>query len=57
MRRYKQLRENLWDVSMETKDSVDFKLFLLLPMRSDTTHVVDSLTALTGKRVYIEYQN
>ena len=57
MRRYKQLRENLWDVNMETKDSVDFKLFLKLPIRSDTTHVVDSLTALTGKRVYIEYQN
>ena len=57
LRRYKQLRENLWDVNMETKDSVDFKLFLKLPIRSDTTHVVDSLTALTGKRVYIEYQN
>jgi hypothetical protein len=57
LRRYKQLRENLWDVGMETKDSVDFKLFVLLPIRSDTTHVVDSLTALTGKKVYIEYQN
>jgi len=57
MRRYKQLRENMWDVNMETRDSVDFKLFLKLPIRSDTTHVVDSLTALTGKRVYIEYQN
>jgi glycine cleavage system H lipoate-binding protein len=57
LRRYKQLRENLWDVGMETKDSVDYKLFLLLPMRTDTTHVVDSLTALTGKKVYIEYQN
>jgi hypothetical protein len=57
LRRYKQLRENLWDVGMETKDSVDYKLFLLLPMRTDTTHVVDSLTSLTGKKVYIEYQN
>lgn len=57
MRRYKQLRENLWDVNMETKDSVDFKLFILLPIRTDTTRVVDSLTALTGKKVYIEYQN
>jgi len=57
LRRYKQLKENLWDVNMETKDSVDFKLFMRLPIRSDTTHVVDSLTALTGKRVYIEYQN
>jgi len=57
LRRYKQLKENLWDVNMETKDSVDFKLFMLLPIRTDTTRVVDSLTALTGKRVYIEYQN
>ena len=57
MRRYKQLKENMWDVGMETKDSIDFKLFMKLPIRSDTTHVVDSLTALTGKRVYIEYQN
>lgn len=55
MRRYKQLKENRWNVNMETKDSIDFKLFMLLPIRSDTTHVVDSLTALTGKRVYIEY--
>lgn len=57
LRRYKQLKENLWDVHMETKDSVDYKLFLLLPMRSDTTRVQDSLMALTGKKVYIEYQN
>lgn len=57
MRRYNQLKENQWPVSMETKDSIDFKLFMLLPIRSDTTRVVDSLTALTGKRVYIEYQN
>jgi hypothetical protein len=57
LRRYKQLRENLWDVGMETKDSVDFKLFILLPIRSDTTHVVDSLTSLTGKKVYIDHQN
>lgn len=57
MRRYQQLKENLWDVQMETKDSVDFKLYLLMPIRTDSTHVQDSLTALTGKKVYIEYQN
>ena len=57
LRRYKQLRENLWDVQMETKDSVDFKLYILMPIRTDSTFVQDSLTALTGKKVYIEYQN
>jgi hypothetical protein len=57
LRRYKQLRENLWDVQMETNDSVDFKLYLLMPIRTDSTRVQDSLTALTGKKVYIEYQN
>jgi hypothetical protein len=43
---------------METADSVSFKLYLLLPMtNADTTHILDSLTAFTGKKVYIEHQN
>jgi hypothetical protein len=57
-KRYEQLRTNLWDVKMETQDSIKYKLYLLLPMlNADTTHVLDSLTALTGKRVYIEHIN
>jgi hypothetical protein len=56
-RRLNQLRENQWPVNMETRDSVSFKLFMLLPIYKDTTRTLDSLMALTGKKVYIEYQN
>lgn len=56
-KRYNQLKTNLWDVHLETKDSVQYKLFLLLPSTSDTTHVLDSLTVMTGKRVFIEPNN
>lgn len=57
MKRYKQLRTNLWDVKLETNDSIKFKLVLMLPSNSDTSRVLDSLTVMTGKRVYIEHQN
>jgi len=58
MKRYKQLRTNLWDVKLETSDSVRYKLYLLLPSQNaDTTRVLDSLTVMTGRRVYIEHQN
>jgi glycine cleavage system H lipoate-binding protein len=56
-KRYNQLRTNLWDVKLETSDSVKYKLYLLLPSNADTTRVLDSLTVMTGKRVYIEHQN
>lgn len=58
LRRYNQLKTNLWDVKMETRDSIQYKLFLLLPsLNADTTRVLDSLTVMTGKKVYIEHQN
>jgi len=57
IRRYNQLKTNQWDVKMETKDSVLFKLYMLFPFNADSTHVLDSLTAMTGKKVYIEPQN
>ena len=44
-------------LQLETKDSVQYKLFVLLPVRNDTTKVIDSLTAFLGKKVYIERQN
>ena len=57
-KRYNQLRTNLWKVELETKDSVDYKLFLMLPvLNADTTRVADSLTVMLGKKVYIEHQN
>jgi hypothetical protein len=56
-KRYNQLKTNQWKVQLETADSVQYKLFLLLPASADTTRTLDSLTVMTGKRVYIEPQN
>lgn len=56
-KRFNTLKENNWDVKMETRDSVQFKLFLLLPVRPDTTKVLDSLTVLSGRKVYLEKLN
>ncbi len=56
VKRHKQLRTNLWDVHLETKDSVQYTLFLVLPASySDTTRVLDSLSMMTGRRVHIQY--
>lgn len=56
-KRFNMLKENMWDVKLETSDSVQYKLFLLLPASSDTAWKRDSLTVLSGKKVYIEHQN
>jgi len=56
--RFAQLKENGWPIQMETKDSVSYKLFVLMPvLTTDTTRALDSLTVLNGRKVYIEYQN
>ena len=53
--RYSALKEYGWKVQMETNDSVRYKIFLLLATpATDTSHVLDSLTALNGRKVYIE---
>jgi hypothetical protein len=53
--RFEQLKNIGWPVLMETKDSIDFKLYLLLPVATtDSTRARDSLTLLNGRRVYIE---
>jgi hypothetical protein len=53
--RYAKLKSYQWNIQMETKDSSVYKLFLLLPIAAtDTTRVLDSLTVLSGKKVYIE---
>jgi hypothetical protein len=55
MQRYNKLKNYLWDVQIETKDSVSYQVFMLLPVTgADTTRVKDSLSMLNGKRVYIE---
>ena len=53
-KRYNQLKDIDWEVHLETNDSVQYKLFMLLPV-SDTTKTLDSLTAMTGRKVHIEY--
>lgn len=55
LKRYNQLKELRWKVELETQDSVQFKLFMLLPPTPDTTKTVDSLRIVTGRKVYIEY--
>jgi hypothetical protein len=53
--RYGRLKTFLWDVQLETKDSLSYKIFMLLPASaSDTTRMLDSLSRLNGKRVYVE---
>jgi hypothetical protein len=56
-KRYHQLKSIQWKVQLETKDSVQYKLFMLLPAISDTSRTIDSLTVMSGRKVYIEYQN
>ena len=53
--RFNKLKTYQWAVLLETNDSVTYKIFMLLPLAaSDTTRVIDSLSMLTGKKVYIE---
>lgn len=56
-KRYNQLKTIRWKVQMETKDSIQYKLYMLLPSMADTTRTIDSLTVMTGRKVYIEYSN
>lgn len=52
--RYNRLKTFQWQVEMETRDSSSFTLYMLLPVSSaDTSRVLDSLSRLNGKRVYI----
>lgn len=55
LKRYNQLRTNLWDVKLSTADSVNYKLYMNLPVNyGDTTHIKDSLRIMLGRPVYIE---
>jgi len=56
-KRYNQLKTIRWKVQMETEDSIQYKLYMLLPSMADTTRTIDSLTVMTGRKVYIEYSN
>lgn len=53
--RFGRLKTFQWNVQMETKDSVTYQLFMVLPATSaDTSRIIDSLSRLNGRRVYIE---
>lgn len=53
--RLQKLKTFQWPALIETKDSVSFKIFMLLPASaSDTVKILDSLSRLNGRRVYIE---
>ncbi len=53
--RYHRLKSFQWKVEMETNDSVQYKLFVMVPTDlSDTTRIIDSLTRMNGKRVSME---
>jgi hypothetical protein len=53
--RFTRLKTFQWNVQMETKDSLQYKIFMILPaVASDTTRIKDSLTNLNGRKVYIE---
>ena len=53
--RYNRLKSFQWNVEMETNDSVQYKLFVMVPADlGDTTRIIDSLTRMNGKRVVME---
>lgn len=53
--RLAKLKNFQWPVLMETNDSINYKIYMLLPATAaDTTRLKDSLSMLNGKRVYIE---
>jgi hypothetical protein len=54
-KRFNQLKTIKWPIEMETADSVSYKLFIKLPAaNADTTRIKDSLSALSGRKVWIE---
>jgi hypothetical protein len=53
--RFAKLKTFQWPVQMATKDSVFYTLFVVLPASAaDTSRILDSLTRLNGRRVYID---
>jgi hypothetical protein len=56
--RFYQLKSYFWNIQMETKDSQQYKLYMILPATaSDTTRMVDSISVVYGKRAYVERNN
>lgn len=54
-KRYSQLKNLNWPVNIATSDSIHYTLYIQLPAsNADTTKIKDSLSVLSGKRVWIE---
>lgn len=54
-KRFNQLKSLKWPVEMDSKDSVNYRLFIKLPAaNADTTRIKDSLRVLSGRKVWIE---
>ncbi len=52
--RFAKLKTYNWNVQIETKDSVKFSIFMVLPaLAKDTLKIRDSLSRQNGRRVYI----
>jgi hypothetical protein len=55
LKRYNQLKSMAIDVKMDTADSMNFKLYLVIPATAaDTTRIKDSLHNYYGRRVVVE---
>ncbi|HOZ96358.1 MAG TPA: hypothetical protein PKY86_04065 [Niabella sp.] len=53
-KRFNQLKSLKWPVEMETSDSSNYSIFIKLPVaNSDTIRIKDSLSVLSGKKVWI----
>ncbi len=53
--RYAQLKSYNWNIKMETKDSILFKLFVIISSSpNDTARLKDSMNLLSGNKVSIE---
>ena len=56
LERFSRLKTFQWDVQLEMIDSLNYKIFMLLPVNpTDTSRVLDSLSMLNGRRVHIEH--
>ncbi|MFI5133966.1 MAG: hypothetical protein ACHQEB_06500 [Chitinophagales bacterium] len=54
--RYNMLKSYDWNIQIQTKDSIRYTLFLLIPATAaDTSRMLDSLTILTGRKVFLEH--
>jgi hypothetical protein len=57
LKRYSQLKSLAIDVKMETPDSINFKLYFVIPSTAaDTIRIKDSLHNYYGKKVIVEQQ-